>query len=309
MSGKSDATRGHVSHRCRSSGSARGTRPVAVAAASRWRANWKNEDTRFWCWRCCETGARGVLRPRRASTSRQTSARPRLRSLRRQAGAYIAGRRRHHGANRSSITLTWGASTDNVGVVGYAVDRNGTTAATTAETRFTLSGLVRLAYSLAVHAYDRFGNQSPGAAVIAGTSDCRKPSPSPPPSLHTSALSTASAISVEWRTPPAKGALLRALPSARGRDRRDDGEDFACRVSGPRMRLAGDRIGLNARHGRSFPVGLGQGGWQRYGYIVNPGTGDVEPPTVPRDFERVEHGCDRGWSSWLPWRQHQRCRV
>jgi glucosylceramidase len=65
------------------------------------------------------------------------------------------------GTTASSTTLTWGASTDNVGVSGYQVLRNGTQIATTGGTSYTDTGLsASTTYSYTVKAYDAAGNVS-----------------------------------------------------------------------------------------------------------------------------------------------------
>jgi chitodextrinase len=69
-----------------------------------------------------------------------------------------------------SITLSWHAATDNVGVAGYRISRGGTQVATTTGTTFTDTGLTpATAYSYSVRAYDAAGNVSPAATVAAGT--------------------------------------------------------------------------------------------------------------------------------------------
>jgi hypothetical protein len=61
----------------------------------------------------------------------------------------------------STVALTWPAATDNVGVTGYRVFRNGTAVATTPVPSFTDSGLSpSTAYTYKVSAYDAAGNES-----------------------------------------------------------------------------------------------------------------------------------------------------
>ncbi|MER6668581.1 cellulase family glycosylhydrolase [Amycolatopsis japonica] len=73
-----------------------------------------------------------------------------------------------------SVTLTWQASADNVGVAGYRVLRNGQTVATTVNPPATVTGLAAsTAYSFTVVAYDAAGNTSaPSNAVSATTPAC-----------------------------------------------------------------------------------------------------------------------------------------
>ncbi|WP_345561720.1 glycoside hydrolase family 3 N-terminal domain-containing protein [Nonomuraea rosea] len=74
----------------------------------------------------------------------------------------------------SSATLTWTASTDNVGVTGYDVVRVQGTAETTVATPATasaaLTGLsASTAYTFAVYARDAAGNRSPRSATVSVT--------------------------------------------------------------------------------------------------------------------------------------------
>jgi chitodextrinase len=81
-------------------------------------------------------------------------------------------------ASASSLTLSWNASLDNVGVAGYTVYNGASTVATTQQTSYTVSGLsCGSSYTLAVDAYDAAGNRSTKASVTSATSAC----PAPPP--------------------------------------------------------------------------------------------------------------------------------
>ncbi len=70
----------------------------------------------------------------------------------------------------SQINVSWTASTDNVGVVGYKVYRNGVLLATTAGLSYSNTGLsAGTAYSYAVMAYDAAGNISAQSASVSTT--------------------------------------------------------------------------------------------------------------------------------------------
>ena len=71
----------------------------------------------------------------------------------------------------SQVNLAWSPSTDNVGVTGYQVFRNGASIATTPATSYQDSGLAsNTTYSYSVLAYDAANNQSsPSAAASAVT--------------------------------------------------------------------------------------------------------------------------------------------
>lgn len=61
----------------------------------------------------------------------------------------------------TSVPLTWTASTDNVGVTGYRVARNGTAIGTTTSTSYTdNTAVANTTYTYAVQAYDAAGNNS-----------------------------------------------------------------------------------------------------------------------------------------------------
>lgn len=74
----------------------------------------------------------------------------------------------------SSITLSWSASTDNVGVAGYEVYRNGSMVSTVSGTSYADSGLSEsTAYSYFVKAKDAAGNVSAESASITATTDAK----------------------------------------------------------------------------------------------------------------------------------------
>jgi glucosylceramidase len=76
-----------------------------------------------------------------------------------------------NGTTATSTNLSWTASTDNTGVTGYLVSRNGTQIATTTTTSYTDTGLsASTSYTYTVRARDAAGNQSsPSAAVTVTT--------------------------------------------------------------------------------------------------------------------------------------------
>ncbi|WP_318528333.1 fibronectin type III domain-containing protein [Nonomuraea gerenzanensis] len=69
-----------------------------------------------------------------------------------------------------SVTLSWTAATDNVGVAGYRVHRGSTEVGTTATTSFTDTGLSpATAYTYTVKAHDAAGNTSAASAPVTVT--------------------------------------------------------------------------------------------------------------------------------------------
>lgn len=70
----------------------------------------------------------------------------------------------------SSVSLSWSASSDNTGVTGYDVYRNGTKVGSTATTSYTDTGLsASTAYSYTVKAKDAAGNVSAASSALSAT--------------------------------------------------------------------------------------------------------------------------------------------
>ena len=70
----------------------------------------------------------------------------------------------------SQINLSWAASTDNVGVVGYRIYRNGVLIGTTNATSYSDIGLIaNTSYAYTVAAFDAAGNLSAQSAVASTT--------------------------------------------------------------------------------------------------------------------------------------------
>jgi len=70
----------------------------------------------------------------------------------------------------SSLTLSWSASTDNIGVAGYRVYRDGTLAASPGGTSVSMTGLsAGVPYSFTVSAFDAAGNVSALSAPLSVT--------------------------------------------------------------------------------------------------------------------------------------------
>ena len=74
------------------------------------------------------------------------------------------------GTTASSVSLSWGASSDNVGVTGYQVFRAGTSVATVTGTSYTDTGLAAsTSYAYTVKARDAAGNVSAASNQVTGT--------------------------------------------------------------------------------------------------------------------------------------------
>jgi endoglucanase len=74
------------------------------------------------------------------------------------------------GVTASAVSISWTAATDNVGVTGYEVYRNGTRVATPTGTTYTDSGLAaETTYTYTVRARDAAGNVSAASNQISAT--------------------------------------------------------------------------------------------------------------------------------------------
>jgi fibronectin type 3 domain-containing protein len=70
----------------------------------------------------------------------------------------------------SQINLSWNASTDNVGVSGYRIHRNGVQIATSDATTYSDTGLAaNTRYNYTVSAYDAAGNDSAQSNSVSAT--------------------------------------------------------------------------------------------------------------------------------------------
>jgi chitodextrinase len=104
-------------------------------------------------------------------------------------------------ASASSIDLSWNAATDDTGVTGYNVFRNGTKVGTTSGRSYTDSGLsAATSYSYYVTARDAAGNESAHSNTASATtsgSAVDVTAPSAPSGLATSNVTTSS-INLSW---------------------------------------------------------------------------------------------------------------
>lgn len=111
--------------------------------------------------------------------------------------------------NSTSVQLSWNAATDNVGVSGYRIYRNGSVVTTTQGTTWTDQNLAAgTAYSYAVAAYDAFGNSSaltttisvstlPSGVLPGGSTAKDTTAPTAPAALATTSI-TSSSVSMMW---------------------------------------------------------------------------------------------------------------
>ena len=99
----------------------------------------------------------------------------------------------------SGISLSWSASSDNVGVAGYDVYLNGSKVDSTTQTDYSYTGLAcGTGYTLGVVAFDAAGNRSSRSTRTGATAACADTSPPSAPSNLSLTATTTSGISLSW---------------------------------------------------------------------------------------------------------------
>ena len=99
----------------------------------------------------------------------------------------------------TSIATSWVASTDNVGVAGYTLYRNGVSAGTATSPLFTFAGLTcGTSYTLGVEAFDAAGNVSTRTSITASTSVCPDVTPPSAPSALATGSVTRTSLVFSW---------------------------------------------------------------------------------------------------------------
>ena len=102
-------------------------------------------------------------------------------------------------ATGQSVSVSWSPANDNVGVAGYAVSVNGSSAGTTQATSYTATGLsCGTTAQIGVVAYDAAGNKSGQATTNVATSACPDTTPPTTPWPIVIQSSTATSIAVSW---------------------------------------------------------------------------------------------------------------
>ena len=99
----------------------------------------------------------------------------------------------------TQINLSWTASTDNVGVTGYDVFRNGTQVGTTTTTSYQDTGLTAgTTYSYTVAAYDAAGNVSAQSTAASATTQAPDTTPPSVPAGLTATAVSSTQINLSW---------------------------------------------------------------------------------------------------------------
>jgi chitodextrinase len=102
---------------------------------------------------------------------------------------------------QSTATIAWKASSDDVGVAGYAVTAGGVQLGTTAGTSYTVPELTCGSwYTAVIQAYDAAGNRSAPASFQGSTAACTDRTPPSPPSDLAQASRTATSMAIGWKS-------------------------------------------------------------------------------------------------------------
>ncbi|WP_374066204.1 fibronectin type III domain-containing protein [Actinokineospora auranticolor] len=116
------------------------------------------------------------------------------------------GNVRSTGATANSVSLSWDASTDNVGVTGYDVIREGGATTSVTGTSATVTGLsASTQYRFTVRAKDKAGNLSPASAPVTATTTEGGGGPGPGRFIQ-----AAPYLYLGWGNPPAPADVIRA---------------------------------------------------------------------------------------------------
>ncbi|HVW23597.1 MAG TPA: Ig-like domain-containing protein [Candidatus Saccharimonadales bacterium] len=103
------------------------------------------------------------------------------------------------GSTVSSVSLAWNDSTDDVGVAGYHIYRNGSLIATQGGTIFTDTGLsVNSDYSYTISAFDAAANTSAQSATFSASSSTDTTPPTIPANLRLANPVRDNAIDLTW---------------------------------------------------------------------------------------------------------------
>ncbi|BFH63594.1 glycosyl hydrolase family 18 protein [Paenibacillus azoreducens] len=99
----------------------------------------------------------------------------------------------------NSVTLTWTASTDNIGVTGYDVYQGNTLVGSSTSTTYTVTGLTpATAYSFTVKAKDAAGNVSAASNAVTVTLENADTTPPTAPGNVKAAAKTSTSVTLTW---------------------------------------------------------------------------------------------------------------
>jgi chitodextrinase len=221
----------------------------------------------------------------------------------------------------TQVDLSWPASTDNVGVAGYGLYREGVSIGSSQTTSFSHTGLAcGTTYSLGVDAYDAAGNRSEARVVSATTAACPEAPPVQTRALEFSTSSDrATPRGLEGSTIAGSVYIfVAASPGVAGvsfylDDREMSGEPRQFEQNAPYDYAGGSATVARAFDSTSIPDGqhtitaamnLVEGGQDvMHGtFTIANGqpSGDTTPPTVPTQLAVVAASETSISLSWTP---------
>lgn len=182
---------------------------------------------------------------------------------------------RASGTTATSTNLAWSASTDDVGVAGYEVLRNGVVVGTTSGTSFAATGLsASTTYSFTVRAYDAAGNRSAASGAVSVTT--------PGTSTGRDATSRIEAESYDGMS----GVSTEATADTGG------GQDVGWIANGDHLRFDGVRFGSTPL--RTFSARVASGAADGISGLVQVRLDGLTGPVIG-SFAIASTG---GWQTW-----------
>ena len=125
------------------------------------------------------------------------------------------------GVGPTAFTMSWNASTDNVGVTGYRVFLNGSQIGTSLTTSYLISSLsCGTTYTAGAAAVDAAGNVSGTATLNQQTAACSDTTPPSAPGTLSASAASSGEIDLSWGRPattwalPATGSCAARAPAA-----------------------------------------------------------------------------------------------
>src|SRR5439155_591733 len=191
-------------------------------------------------------------------------------------------------AGASTINLTWSASTDNVGVTGYIVKRNGAQVATPTATSYSDIGLSdATTYNYTVSAADAANNISPESAIVSATTADATP-PSVPAGLIATAAG-ATTINLAWNASTDNVGVTGYIVKRNG-----------TQVATPTSTSYAD-TGLSSATTHSYNVkgGDAANNISPESAVVSATTADATPPSVPAGLVATAAGATTINLSWI----------
>jgi chitodextrinase len=195
--------------------------------------------------------------------------------------------------SNNAIHLTWTSSTDNVGVAGYSVYRDGVLVGTTAYLFWQDSGLSpTTTYAYTVEAYDAAGNTSPATPVVNGrTNSAADTIPPSVPGPVTGAPMSSTQIEVQWgrSTDNVKVVAYKVFRNA----------TEIAQATTPFYSDTGLTPGTSYSYSVSAVDNSGNVSARSVPAIIMTSPRDARPPSVPADVSAVA-GRDIVYLSWTP---------